>query len=112
MTSGNRKRKGKAPSSSSPEYFRRDTKKEREKKAAKQETKERLQKLERENLQKEITKDQEKSRPEKERRREIAEAKESHGDAKEFTEKMRIREKKRQAAIKQGGPESKDEKKG
>lgn len=107
-----RKWKGKKPSPSSPEYFRRDTQKEREQKAAKRETKEKLHQLERENLQEEIIKDQEKSRPERERKKEVTEAQEHHGDAKEFEEKMRLREEERQAAIGQSGPEAEDEKKG
>ena len=112
MVSDERKWKGKRPSQSSPEYFRRDTKKEREKKAAKKEAKESLQKLERKNLQEEIARDQEKSRPERERKKEISEAQEHHGSAKDFSEKMLRREEVRQAAIEQSEPETKDEKKG
>jgi hypothetical protein len=98
--------KGKEPSPSSPDYFQVDKKMEREK-LAKEAQKNQKRELLR--LQVELTKgkqeEEAKSRPVKEKRQEVASAKEDAGSAKEFSEKMGKREEERQAAKKQGGPE-------
>ncbi len=107
MTTDDSKRWHKEKTSpSSPDYFQVDKKMEREK-LAKEAQKNQKRELLR--LQVELTKgkqeEEAKSRPAKERKQEVAEAKEKHEDAGSFTEKMRKREEEREQAKAQSSPE-------
>jgi predicted transcriptional regulator len=100
------KRKKERPSYSSPDRLRQDTIEEGEKQTAKGETKEKLSKLQRDNLLLEIESAHEKSTPVQEKQKGIAQAHERDRDAKQSLEKTQEREKDRQAAMEQGGPET------
>ena len=92
---------------SSPDAFKQDWKEKEKRNTKKVEVKDKLNVLKRENLKHQIDEDQEKSRPTKEKKQEMAEAHERDSSASKFTEKQRIREEKRQSAIKQGEPRQK-----
>ncbi len=99
-----KKRKGKeSPSKSSPEGWRQDRLKELKREFEAEERKRGLNELRMKTLKQEIKEMEEKSRPEKDRRQEVASADEkvSTSSASEFTEKTVKREEGRRSAQKQ-----------
>lgn len=99
-----KKRKGKEkPSKSNPEGWRQDRLKELRRELEAEERKKGLNELRMKTLKQEIKEMEEKSRPERDRRQQVASADEkvSTSSASEFTEKTIKREEERQSALNQ-----------